>query len=126
MKTLQNLRAESLKMITIQQKIGKEVLTKEDIDFLMHLVEEKIPGAYFILGKYELVQNGNETETKKWFDLYYQEANGYGLFEAANFLINYDDYKDYAISFMKRAAWKKHIDAIRIIKFMNENPFEVK
>ena len=114
------------KMLDIEKQVTKEKIGEKDINLLLELADEGTPRAYFILGKIELIQNNNEAKAMEWFDLVLQKGNQFVLFSAANFFASYDDlYIDQAMKFLRRAAWRQHPIAKRMLKFMKEYPFKL-
>ena len=126
---MENYKTDSkkcFKMLDIEKQVTKEKIGEKDINLLLELADEGTPRAYFILGKIELIQNNNEAKAMEWFDLVLQKGNQFVLFSAANFFASYDDlYIDQAMKFLRRAAWRQHPIAKRMLKFMKEYPFKL-
>ena len=126
MKSFKNELKDTNKMLSIEKKMKEEIIGEEDYKFLIKQADQGVPRAYYILGRIDLLQKEDEASAMKWFELLLKHGNQYVLFSAANFFASFDDlYIDQAMRFLKRAAWRQHPIAKRMLKFMKEHPFEL-
>ncbi len=126
MEIYHNAAAEANKLHNIDMKIGKTLISREEIDFLSTLdYKDMGPYLYYVLMKLELIQNKNVTKGEEWFNLYLKTANGESLMHAVDDLLSFkDDYLDYALRCLAKAASKKNKRAVALMKVIKLHVFD--
>ena len=102
-----------------------EKLTKEEVAFVKEEADSGKPIAEFIYGLYYLLNESNEEEAGIWWNKFFYHSNGDALWVASGiFAFLGDEFYDWSMKCLKRAAWRHHPIAKAMYKEMKINPFK--
>ena len=132
MKTVKNLDPDSMfkeleESWRIEAKMLKTIkpLSTDEIEFLKAQAEEGSPLGQFNYGLYYLLYENDEKTAEEWWNKFFYRSNGYGLWKASGiFAFLGDEYYDWSMKCLRRAAWRQHPIAKRMYKAMKENPYK--
>lgn len=64
-------------------------------------------------------------KAEEWRNKFFYRSNGYGLWKASRIFASLgDEYYDWPMKCLRRAAWRQHPLAKRMYKIMKENPYK--
>ena len=102
-----------------------EKLTKEEVAFVKEEADSGKPIAEFIYGLCYLLNESNEEEAGIWWNKFFYHSNGDALWVASGiFAFLGDEFYDWSMKCLKRAAWRHHPIAKAMYKEMKINPFK--
>ena len=132
MKTVKKLDLDSIfkeleESWRIEEKMLKTTkpLSADEIEFLKAQAEEGSPLGQFNYGLYYLLCENDEKTAEEWWNKFFYRSNDYGLLKASGiFAFLGDEYYDWSMKCLRRAAWRQHPIAKRMYKAMKENPYK--
>ena len=102
-----------------------ERLTVKEIEFIKNEADGGSPLAEFIYGLYYFLNESNQEEAEVWWNKFFYHSNGDALWVASGiFAFLGDEFYDWSMKCLKRAAWRQHPIAKRMYKTMKENPYK--
>ena len=102
-----------------------ERLTIEEIGFIKKEADGGSPLAEFIYGLYYFLNERDLASAEKWWNKFFYHSNGDALWVASGiFAFLGDEFYDWSMKCLKRAAWRQHPIAKRMYKTMKENPYK--
>ena len=111
----------------IEAKLLKtnEQLTIEESDFIKAEANSGSPLGEFIYGLYYLLNLQDEKKAEEWWTKFFYHSNGEALWKASGIFAFFgDEYYDWSMKCLRRAAWRQHPIAKAMYKEMKENPFK--
>lgn len=100
-------------------------LTIEEKEFIGDKASSGSPIAEFTYGLYYLLNENDEKTAEEWWNKFFNHSNGDALWVASGiFAYLGDEYYDWSMKCLKRAAWRQHPIAKRMYKDMKEHPFK--
>lgn len=64
-------------------------------------------------------------KAEEWWNKFFYRSDGYGLWKASGIFASLgDEYYDWPMKRLRRAAWRQHPLAKRMYKIMKENPYK--
>ena len=112
-------------LVKIERKIGKEILTKDELEIMRKEANQGAPRWEFNWGLIELFEFNNEKIAIEWFEKTLKHMNGYGLLRCSGILASIgDEWADMSMRYLKRAAWRQNPIAKRMLKYMKEYPYQ--
>ena len=123
---LKEMQKEAERIIELERKLDSlHPFSEEDEKDLKQMADEGSPRMMFDYGVY-LFRNAKTFEdmnvARSYLDKAKKDGNAYLLFRMSHFYACVNDQEE-SMSCLKRAAWRKHPIAIRMLKTMKENPF---
>ena len=108
----------------IEAKIGKEALTKAELEIIRNKADQGVPHWEFNWALIELFDFNSEKNAIDWFEKALEHMNGDGLLRCSGILASIgDEWEEMSMRYLRRAAWRQNPIAKRMIKAMRENPF---
>ena len=111
----------------LEEKLLKtnDPLSEKEIRFLKARAEEGVPLGEFSYGLYYLLHLNDEKTAEEWWNKFFYHSNGEALWKASGiFSFLGDEYYDWSMKCLKRAAWRQHPIAKAMYKEMKQNPFK--
>ena len=111
----------------IEAKLLKtnEQLTIEESDFIKKEASSGSPLGEFIYGLYYLLNLQDEKTAEEWWSKFFYHSNGEALWKASDiFAFLGDEYYDWSMKCLRRAAWRQNPIAKAMYKEMKENPYK--
>ena len=100
-----------------------EKLTKEEVTFVKEEADSGKPIAEFIYGLYYFLNESDLSSAEKWWNKFFYHSNGDALWVASGiFAFLGDEFYDWSMKCIRRAAWRQHPIAKAMYKEMKENP----
>jgi hypothetical protein len=100
-------------------------LTIEEKKFIKGKADAGSPLAEFTYGLYYLLNESDEKTAEEWWNKFFYHSNGDALWIASGiFAFLGDEYYDWSMKCLRRAAWRQHPIAKAMYKEMKENPYK--
>jgi len=98
-------------------------ITPEEVAFIKERAESGSPNCEFVYGLYILLYEDDLKEAEVWWNKFYEVSNGYCLMNAVKvFAYLGDDYYDWAMKCLEKAASRKYKPAEVLLKLAKANP----
>ena len=126
-KELQRSFSDLKECFRIRDKLLKttEKLTIEESYFIKGQAETGSPLGEFIYGLYYLLNQNDEKSAEEWWNKFFYHSNGDALWVASGiFAYLGDEYYDWSMKCLRRAAWRQHPIAKGMLKDMKEHPYK--
>ena len=126
-KELQRSFSDLKECFRIRDKLLKttEKLTIEESDFIKGQAKTGSPLGEFIYGLYYLLNQNDEKSAEEWWNKFFYHSNGDALWVASGiFAYLGDEYYDWSMRCLRRAAWRQHPIAKGMLKDMKEHPYK--
>ncbi len=126
-KELQRSFSDLKECFRIRDKLLKttEKLTIEESDFIKGQAETGSPLGEFIYGLYYLLNQNDEKSAEEWWNKIFYHSNGDALWVASGiFAYLGDEYYDWSMKCLRRAAWRQHPIAKGMLKDMKAHPYK--
>ena len=109
----------------IENNIGNVLLDDIELSIIKEEAEQGTPRAEFDWGLIQIYCFNDVKNAQEWFDKCLKHMNGDGLLRCSGIFANMgDEWIDYSIKYLKRAAWRQNPIAKRMIIKMKECPFK--